>query len=123
MSRQQLTDIQRGWLEHVEACLAGDSSMKAYAERHGLDLQNFYLWKGRLKKLGLVATSGENCGAATTVVPVAFRSAPQTVRLAAPLGATTNTRIELANGIIIEAPAHIDADTLCDLLCHALNAS
>ncbi len=93
--------------------------MKAYAEAHGLDLQSFYLWKGRLKKLGFLGVNGESLGAATAVVPVALRSAPQTARLAA----KAHTRIELSSGIIIEAPHDVDADALCDLLRHAINVS
>ena len=33
--------------------------MKVYAEHHGLNLQRFYFWKGRLKKSGLVDTKQE----------------------------------------------------------------
>ena len=55
MNTRDLSDKQRIWLEHVEACVAGGGSMKAYADRQGLDLQSFYLWKGRLKKLELVS--------------------------------------------------------------------
>jgi len=33
---------QRVWLDHVTACGKAEVSMKAYAERHGLDLQQFY---------------------------------------------------------------------------------
>ena len=48
----KLSSKQREWLDHVEACAATGGSMKAYADEHGLDLQSFYLWKGRLKKQG-----------------------------------------------------------------------
>jgi hypothetical protein len=34
-----------------------------------------------------------------------------------------HTRIELANGIIIEAPEHVDVDALCDLLRHAISVA
>ncbi len=47
MDDRELTDTQRIWLTHVEACAASGGSMKAYAKEHGLDLQNFYLWKGQ----------------------------------------------------------------------------
>ncbi len=80
--------------------------MKAYAEEHGLDLQSFYLWKGRLKKLGLVAGRPDQ---------PRLQALPQTRR-------TDNrrTRIELANGISIEAPHDIDGDALCMVLRAAL---
>jgi hypothetical protein len=108
----KLSSRQREWLEHVEACAATGSSMKAYAEAQGLDLQSFYLWKGRLKKLGFVGVPEERHGQATGIVPVALRAAPRTDKV--------HTRIELANGIVIKAPHDVDADTLCDLLRHAM---
>ena len=85
--------------------------MKAYAEEHELDLQSFYLWKGRLKKLGFVAIRPD-------------QAAPRLQAL--PLGPPTHrpdnrrTRIELANGISIEAPHDIGGDALCTLLRSAL---
>jgi len=33
---EHLSDKQREWLAHVDACGNDGSSMKAYAERHGL---------------------------------------------------------------------------------------
>ena len=110
------TDTQRIWLTHVEACAAAGGSMKAYAEEHGLDLQSFYLWKGRLKKLGLVAARPDQ------VTPRL-----QNLTLGAPSCSAPahrshgrRTRIELANGITIEAPHDIDGDALCTLLRAAL---
>jgi hypothetical protein len=119
MNTRDLSDKQRIWLEHDEACVAGGGSMKAYADRQGLDLQSFYLWKGRLKKLGFFGVSSGNLSAATAVVPVALRPAPQTAQLTV----KAHTRIELANGIIIEAPEHVDVDALCDLLRHAISVA
>ena len=59
MDERMLSDKQRGWLSHVEACELTGGSMKAYAEQHALDLQSFYLWKGRLKKLGIIDAGPE----------------------------------------------------------------
>ncbi len=86
--------------------------MKAYAERHGLDLQSFYLWKGRLKKLGIVADRPDRA----TLLPLGAQS------YSAPAHRSDDrrTRIELANGISIEAPHDIDGDALCTLLRAAL---
>ena len=85
--------------------------MKAYAEEHGLDLQSFYLWKGRLKKLGLVVGRSEQATPRLQVLP-----------LCAPMHRSHDrrTRIELANGITIEAPHDIDGDALCTLLRSAI---
>jgi len=116
MNTRDLSDKQRIWLEHVEACVAGGGSMKAYADRQGLDLQSFYLWKGRLKKLGLVdvvSDAGRETGAAA-IVPIAISTTSD-------WQAAARMRIELASGISIEAPQDIDADVLCDLLRHAID--
>ena len=90
--------------------------MKAYAEAHELDLQSFYLWKGRLKKLGLVAVSKHaHDAAAAAIIPVTLCPTPRPPK--------AHTRIELPSGIIIEVPQHVDAETLCDLLRHAISVS
>jgi hypothetical protein len=107
-----LSSRQREWLEHVEACAAIGGSMKAYAEAQGLDLQSFYLWKGRLKKLGFVVVPAERHRQTKTIVPVALRAGPPSSQ--------AHTRIDLASGIVIEAPPNVDADALCGLLRHAM---
>ena len=111
MDEQELTDPQRIWLTHVEACAAAGCRMKAYAEEHRLDLQSFYLWKGRLKKLGLVAGRPDQPTPRLRVLPLAASTHRPYNR---------RTRIELTNGIIIEAPYEIDGDALCTLLRTAL---
>jgi hypothetical protein len=111
MEKRELTATQRNWFEHVEACSVGGGSMKAYAEEHGLDLQSFYLWKGRLKKLGFVAERQGLAPLSSTFVPVPLLTSRQSA---------SRTRIELVSGIIIEAPHEFDADALCDLLRAAM---
>jgi len=112
MDDRKLTDMQRSWLTHVEACAAGGGSMKAYAEEHELDLQNFYLWKGRLKKLGLVAGRPDQATPRLQVLSLGTPARSDDRR----------TRIELANGITIEAPHDIDSDALRALLRAVLAA-
>jgi hypothetical protein len=112
MGRNTLSDKQRGWLGHVEACTLSGGSMKAYAEAHGLDLQQFYFWKGRLKKSGLVDAMQEG-GSAEPV-----RVSPGAPR---PMGG--KTCIQLANGISIEVPGDFNAATLTELLDVALRLS
>lgn len=51
---QSLTEKQRDWLRHVNACSGAGTTMKAYAERHKIDVRQLYAWKGRLSKLGLL---------------------------------------------------------------------
>lgn len=116
MDDREPTDTQRIWLTHVEACAAGGGSMKAYAEEHRLDLQSFYLWKGRLKKLRLLAGQLDQAIPQLQVLPLGSPS------YSAPAHRSHDrrTRIELSNGITIEAPHDIDGDALCTLLRAAL---
>ncbi len=107
MGRNTLSDKQRGWLTHVEACASAGGSMKIYADRHGLDLQSFYLWKGRLKKLGLVEAKPER----QSLEPVC-------VQPPVPIPAKDQGRtcIQLANGVSMECPGEFEADALAALL-------
>lgn len=100
-----LSAKQGEWLQHVEACGAAGISMKAYAERHGLNLQQFYLWKGRLKKLGAiqVAPGGRSPGAVRVVAAAGPRA-----------------RIQLSNGVSIEVPGEVDGNALAALVSAAL---
>ena len=109
MDVRDLNDNQRTWLNHVEACAAGGVSMKAYAEQHGLDLQNFYFWKGRLRKIGLVDAAPER----GTIEPARMMPAglPRDAGKA---------RIQLTNGVSIECPGDVDAAALAALLSAAM---
>lgn len=101
MGGKTLSGKQRAWLAHVEACRSAGVSMKSYAEHHGLDLQSFYLWNGRLKKLGVVdAKPGRQLVEAVRVLPPVDRK----------------TCIQLANGVSIECPGDFDAALMAALL-------
>jgi hypothetical protein len=49
-----LSERQREWLEHGQACRARGLSLKRYAEQAGLDVPRLYGWHRRLKQLGLI---------------------------------------------------------------------
>ena len=100
---EHLSEKQRIWLDHVTACGNEEVSMKAYAEKHGLDLQQFYFWKGQLRKLGVI-DAGQN---RRDIAPGSATSAQQL---------DSKTRIQLANGVSIEAPGDCDVDALSSLL-------
>ncbi len=50
-----LTEGQRHWLEHVRACREAGTTMRAYAEEHGLDVRAFYTAKAQLRRRGVLA--------------------------------------------------------------------
>ena len=109
MDGRDLSDTQRGWLHHVESCATAGLSMKAYSEQHGLDLQNFYFWKGQLKKLGLVDAAPER--EPIEMARVMPMDMPHSAGKAC---------IQLPNGISIECPGGIDATDLAALLSVAM---
>ena len=110
MARDGLTEKQRYWQGHVEACATSGVSMRIYAERHELDVKQFYAWKAKLKQL----EAGSE------------QEAPSFIRASvgqANVGSTqTNcaARVALANGITIEVPANIATDELSHLIAAAM---
>ena len=106
-----LTSTQQFWLGHVEACAAAGVSMKTYAERHGLNLQSFYCWKGQLKKRGLLSPRTSSTDA-NAMIPVAFVAAPEP---------RPSARLSLANGITIEVPAGVSPEALGRLIGAAVD--
>lgn len=44
-SKDELTERQRYWLGHVEACERSGQTTKAYAEVHGLSTSMMYSWR------------------------------------------------------------------------------
>jgi hypothetical protein len=93
--RESLTDKQRYWLTHVERCEVTGSTMVAYAGAQSLDLKQFYTWKMRLTRLGILPQSTK---------PVAFKRIA--VRPTQEFGASC--RIECPNGTRIQVAAGCD---------------
>ena len=106
-----MTSTQQFWLEHVEACEGAGVSMKDYAERHGLNLQNFYCWKGQLKKRGLLSPTPSSTDA-NAMMPVAFVASREP---------RPSARISLANGITIEVPSGVSPEVLVRLVGAAMD--
>ncbi|RDH80832.1 MAG: hypothetical protein DIZ77_09160 [endosymbiont of Seepiophila jonesi] len=48
-----LTDLQRHWLEHLQACAASGKGIAAYAAERGLDAKAMYAGKKTLVKKGV----------------------------------------------------------------------
>jgi hypothetical protein len=101
-SNSELSERQRAWLEHLRACRSQGLSLKAYAEQQGLNLQRFYHWHRRLKRLGLVATD----------TPVSFAA----VRVSASRGVTGTQRLHFPNGLMLEWDGSADLALVEQLL-------
>lgn len=52
-----LSDKQRFWLEHLQACEHSGLTMKAYAQANELSADSFYAWKSTLRRKGVVASA------------------------------------------------------------------
>lgn len=59
-SKDELTERQRYWLGHVEACERSGQTTKAYAEVHGLSTSMMYSWRKELTNPGRVAEAIED---------------------------------------------------------------
>jgi len=92
---KSLTDKQRYWLDHIKRCEALGQTMVAYASEQSLDLKQFYNWKMRLSRLGVLPQPPKR---------VAFKRV--TVRPRPEFDA--GCRIECPNGTRIEIEAGCD---------------
>jgi len=57
LDTQHLTDKQRYWLKHIQACQASGISIKDYAEQQGIQIKSLYYWKKTLVKKGVLPRS------------------------------------------------------------------
>ena len=96
---QELTERQRYWLGHIEACEASGESLKAYAEAHGFEPGAIYAAKKVLIRKGLLAQS-----------PARFQRVH-----AAPVPAA-EWRVELPNGATVGFSGAVDAAALSVIL-------
>ena len=125
MAGRGLTEKQRVWLKHVDDCAASGVSMRAYADRHGLDVQRFYVWKSQLKQLGVLAhdqamPNDIDQTLQPTVSPlirakIVSRPSVKDQRQSTMCPA----RVTLANGITIEVPPGVAPEALGRLIVAA----
>lgn len=125
MAGRVLTEKQRIWLKHVDDCAASGVSMRAYADRHGLDVQRFYVWKSQLKQLGVLAhdlakPNDIDQPLQPTLSPlirakIVSRSPVEDQRQATMCAA----RVTLANGIAIDVPPGVTPEALGRLIVAA----
>jgi hypothetical protein len=96
---RELTERQRYWLKHIEACEASGESLKAYAAAHGFAAGAIYAAKKVLIRKGLLGSSS-----------VRFQ------RVQAPAPSRCEWRIELPNGAAVGFSGAVDAATLSTVL-------
>lgn len=104
LSEPQLTEVQRFWLQHYQACQASGKSQVDYAREHGLAVKSLYSWKKRLQHIGAV-------DAGVSATPPVF----QKVQLAPVAAAGIQCQIQFANGLACEL-AGLDEPVLEHLL-------
>ena len=51
---EELTERQRYWLDHLEACEESGETTKAYASLHGLSVSMMYSWRKELTVRGVL---------------------------------------------------------------------
>ena len=88
--RNELTQLQRSWLEHLQCWERSGSTLKAYAERHGLDHRRLYRFKRILSDKG-VYREGAGVSRRFVRAEVEKRDEP-----------TTTCRVRFRNGCIVE---------------------
>ena len=98
--KQELTERQRYWLSHIEACEASGESLKAYAEAQGFAAGAIYAAKKVLIRKGLLGQS-----------PARF----QRVHAAAP-DSGREWRVELPNGATVGFSGVVDGAALSAVL-------
>ena len=99
--RATLTDRDRYWLEHVQACEASGKRMTAYATEHGLGVRAMYDGKRALVKKG--------------VLPRTHQNRFQRVRVVEPV-VGSEWCIQLPNGVSVAFAGSVDARTLATVL-------
>ena len=57
--RDELTERQQYWLNHIESCDQLGQATKAYAETNGLSVSMMYSWRKKLSVMGVLSDSRE----------------------------------------------------------------
>ncbi len=90
MAKDELTERQRYWLEHLRSWQGSDETLSGYATRHSLNVRLLYDAKAKLTQKGLL--------------PSDEGAPPEFVRgeLSEPAASMTVCRVHLPNGLVVE---------------------
>lgn len=94
-AQPELTERDRFWLRHHEACVASGRTAKAYAKARGLSVQALYQSRKRLRREGKLAKGRSGAGSSG--------SAPGFTKVATLCARTaTRYRVRLVSGVLVE---------------------
>ena len=96
--KSELTDRDRYWLAHHEACDRAGQPQKAYSREHGLSVHSLYQSRKRLRSLGALP----GAGAAGAKARMARQSRSAFARVSATAPQSGRLRVRLANGAVLE---------------------
>ena len=96
-----LTDPQRYWLKHIQACEASGKSIAAYAAEQGIDARAMYGGKKVLVKKGVLATTRHVRFQRVQVMEAAISS---------------QWRIGLPNGVSVAFTGEVNSQALTSIL-------
>lgn len=99
-SKDNLSQRQRYWLNHIQQCKESGQSLRAYAKSNGLNHNSLYTAHSKLKSKGVIAS--KKLSSKFQRLTVQRVSLPPTVKITCP------------NGFIVEA--HTEASLLQPLL-------
>lgn len=75
-AEQELTEVQRFWLRHYQACQMASQNLAEYAREHGLAAKSFYYWRRRLRQLKAVESKPQRQPPQPLFHPVRVLRAP-----------------------------------------------
>jgi hypothetical protein len=99
-----LTDRQRYWLEHIQACEASDKSIAEYAATQGIAARAMYSGKKTLVKKGVLPGTHPTRFQRVQVMEASLSS---------------QWRISLPNGVSVAFAGEVDGPTLTTVLSSA----
>lgn len=98
-----LTDKQRFWLAHIQACERAGQSMRQYADAHALAVGTLYSWKATLQRLGVLDAASPS--------PALFQQAQLIEH-----SHTGQCRLALPTGLSLEFDSAVDPDWVAALI-------
>jgi len=96
-----LTERQRYWLEHIQACEASGKSMAEYATEHGVKVRAMYSGRKMLVNKGVLPSEQQNRFQRVQVMETSVNQ---------------QWRIGLPNGVSVAFAGEVDAQTLTTVL-------